>query len=205
MFRLALSILILSLFSLTAVADNEFQAKYVEVNLQILAPDQEVFTPTLTLKVGHQATVRRTGENGDGLRLDVIAPRLFVDQKGRPVVELNWTLYRVSESETSVLSETQTAVVAGADMATFRTETQDKKSVVAVDLNTRIVPDGELKEKFGSTEPDVEACDEKAAALADPAKGRGECCTAPCGVGQTLTCCGAVYCCCAPGWCCYPP
>ncbi len=165
---------------MTGVAGNEFQAKYVELNLEIQLPNQESFSPTLILKMGHPATVRRIDENGGGLRLDVTASKLFVDQKGRPIVELNWTLYRLSESLTSVLSETKTAVVAGsADKATFRTETQDKKSVIAIYLSTRIVPNSELLEKFGSTEPSVKVCDEKAASAPDLAKFGGALTAAP--------------------------
>lgn len=190
--------------SLGASAQGDPSAKYVQLNFTIDIPQMEQAMPSATLVVGQPARLNNAVEEGVGYRLDVLAKRLFVDQKGRPLVELEWTLFSSEAGKLILKSETQTLVVANDDGATFTTAAADNEDdLVQVKVVTRIVPDAEIIAKLGKL-PEVAACPADTNALVMP-KNSGDCCHVGCGAGQVMTCCGAVWCCCGAGACCSPP
>ena len=193
--------------SLGAAAQGAFDpsAKYVQLNFTIDIPQMEQATPSTTLVVGQPARLSHAVEKGVGYRLDILAKRLFVDQKGRPLAELEWTLFSSEDGKLILKSETQTLDVANDESgATFTTAAiDDENDLVQVKVVTRIVPDAEIIAKLGKL-PDVAACPADTAAPI-PSKGGGDCCQVGCGAGQVMTCCGAIWCCCNAGACCSPP
>lgn len=205
MIRFIVGILALAV-SLGAAAEGAFDpsAKYVQLDFTIDIPQMEQASPSTTLVVGQPARLSTVVEEGVGYRLDVLAKRLFVGQKGRPLVELEWTLFSSEDGKLILKSETQALVVANDDSgATFTTAAVDNEDdLVQIKVITRIVSDAEIIAKLGKL-PDVAACPADTGAPVMP-KG-GNCCQVGCGPGQVLTCCGAVWCCCNGGPCCSPP
>ncbi len=179
-------------------------AKYVQLSFTIDIPQMEQATPSATLVVGQPARLSNAVEGGVGYRLDVLAKRLIVDQKGRALAELEWALFSSENGKLVLKSETQTLVVANDDAgATFSTTAvDDEKDLVQVKVVTRIVPDSEIIAKLGEL-PKVAPCPASDGIPSMP-KG-GSCCQVGCGPGQVMTCCGAIWCCCNAGACCSPP
>lgn len=89
---LALLAVALSLPVLVPHAQADGNAALVELALEVQMDGEIVISPLITVIEGRSASVRIGNEGHDQYQADVLVDRVFVDDAGRQVVDIQWSL-----------------------------------------------------------------------------------------------------------------
>lgn len=118
-------------------------AALVELALDVQLDGDTVFSPLITVIEGKPASIQ-VGDDGDGqYRVDVLVEKVFIDEAGRQVVAIQWSLAGTgADADWADLASGQiTALANAAEPASMRVDSVDGPAVTVI-IGNRLVEPG---------------------------------------------------------------